>query len=125
MAWIIGWDLILEYGVSIAAVAVGWGGYFNELLDSLFGVTLPEAIATPPGEGGTVNVPAAFLVLAVTALLIVGVRESARTNTMMVGDQADRAGAVHRARRSRPSTADNFPPFFAREGVGATSPPRR
>ena len=51
-AWIIGWDLILEYGVSIAAVAVGWGQYFNELLDCLFGLSLPESIANPPGEGG-------------------------------------------------------------------------
>src|SRR5918997_2615143 len=43
-AWIIGWDLILEYGVAIAGVSVGWGQYFNELLDSLFGLSLPEAI---------------------------------------------------------------------------------
>jgi APA family basic amino acid/polyamine antiporter len=84
VAWIIGWDLILEYGVSVAAVAVGWGGYLNEALDSIFGITLPDAIAQPPGEGGVVNLPAAFLVLAVAALLIVGIRESARTNTIMV-----------------------------------------
>jgi basic amino acid/polyamine antiporter, APA family len=84
VAWIIGWDLILEYGVSVAAVAVGWGQYLNSLLDSLFGVTLPNALSEPPGDGGTVNLPAAFLVLAVTALLIVGIRESARANTIMV-----------------------------------------
>ena len=84
VAWIIGWDLVLEYGVAVAAVAVGWGAYFTELLDSLFGVTLSDSIALPPGDGGTVNVPAAVLVLAVTALLIFGVRESARTNTVMV-----------------------------------------
>ena len=64
-AWIIGWDLIVEYGVSIAGVAVGWGQYFNDLLDNLFGLSLPEAIANPPGEeGGKFNVPAVFLVLA-------------------------------------------------------------
>ena len=85
VAWIIGWDLILEYGVSVAAVAVGWGGYLSELLDSLFGFSLPDAIAQPPGEGGTVNLPAAFLVLAVAAVLIAGVRESFKTNTIMVG----------------------------------------
>ena len=84
VAWIIGWDLILEYGVSVAAVAVGWGQYLSDLLDSLFGFSLPDAIAQPPGEGGTVNLPAAFLVLAVAALLIAGVRKSARTNTVMV-----------------------------------------
>ena len=84
IAWIIGWDLILEYGVSVAAVAVGWGGYLNELLDSAFGFTLPDAISQPPGEGGVVNLPAVFIVLAVAALLIAGFRESARTNTVMV-----------------------------------------
>ena len=84
LAWIIGWDLILEYGVSVAAVAVGWGAYFVELLDSLFGVTLSESITLPPGDGGDVNIPAFFLVLAVAALLISGIRQSARSNTVMV-----------------------------------------
>jgi basic amino acid/polyamine antiporter, APA family len=84
LAWIIGWDLILEYAVSVAAIAVGWGQYFNDLLDSLLGLKLPEAIATAPGEGGSFNVPAVFVVLAVTALLCLGVRESARANTIMV-----------------------------------------
>src|SRR3982750_1754109 len=84
VAWIIGWDLILEYGVSVAGVAVGWGQYLQDLLDSLFGLNLPDAIAGPPGDGGTVNLPAVVLVLGVTALLCVGVRESARTNAGMV-----------------------------------------
>jgi APA family basic amino acid/polyamine antiporter len=84
IAWIIGWDLILEYGVSVAAVAVGWGAYLKELLDSLFGISLPASIADPPGEGGSVNVPAVFLVAGVASLLISGIRESARTNTVMV-----------------------------------------
>jgi APA family basic amino acid/polyamine antiporter len=84
LAWIIGWDLILEYGVSVAAVAVGWGAYFVELLDSVFGVTLSDSISLPPGEGGEVNVPALVLVLAVAALLISGIRQSARSNTAMV-----------------------------------------
>src|SRR3954468_19276417 len=84
LAWIIGWDLILEYGVSVAAVAVGWGGYLQNLLASVFGISLPDAIAQPPGEGGTINLPAVVLVLAITALLVVGVRESARANSVMV-----------------------------------------
>jgi basic amino acid/polyamine antiporter, APA family len=84
VAWIIGWDLILEYGVSVAAVAVGWGGYLSELFDTLFGFSLPDAISQPPGEGGTVNLPAAFLVLAVAGVLMLGIRETARTNTIMV-----------------------------------------
>ncbi len=85
MAWIIGWDLILEYGISVAAVAVGWGQYFNDLLDNFLGVTLPDSLANPPGEeGGKFNLPAVLLVLSVTALLIYGVRETARANTVMV-----------------------------------------
>ncbi|MFN8151105.1 MAG: amino acid permease [Solirubrobacterales bacterium] len=85
IAFIIGWDLILEYGVSIAAIAVGWGGYLNDLLSSLFSIELPKAIANPPGEaGGQFNAPAVFLILAVTAVLVAGIRESARTNTIMV-----------------------------------------
>src|SRR6201995_2343809 len=84
LAWIIGWDLILEYAVSVAAVAVGWGQYFNDLADSLFGFKLPAALASPPGDGGSFNLPAVFIVLAVTAVLCIGVRESARTNTVMV-----------------------------------------
>jgi basic amino acid/polyamine antiporter, APA family len=84
LAWIIGWDLLLEYGVAVAAVSVGWGAYFVELLDSIFGVTLSESITLPPGDGGDVNVPALVLVLAVAGVLIAGVRESARSNTVMV-----------------------------------------
>jgi APA family basic amino acid/polyamine antiporter len=84
VAWVIGWDLIIEYGFSVATIAVGWGGYLQDLLSSLFGIHLPDAIAAPPGDGGTINVTAAFLVAAVTVLLVVGVRESARTNTVMV-----------------------------------------
>ena len=45
IAWIIGWDLILEYAVSVAAIAVGWGQYFNDLIDDLFGISLPDSIA--------------------------------------------------------------------------------
>src|SRR3954471_10815331 len=62
VAWIIGWDLILEYAVAVAAVAVGWGQYFHDLLDAVFGLKLPESIATAPGEGGKFNVPAVVIV---------------------------------------------------------------
>jgi basic amino acid/polyamine antiporter, APA family len=84
VAWIIGWDLILEYGVSVAAVAVGWGGNFNVFLDAAFGVALPDAISAPPEEGGVFNLPAMLVVLAITVLLVRGVRESARVNLVMV-----------------------------------------
>jgi APA family basic amino acid/polyamine antiporter len=85
VAWVIGWDLILEYGVSVAAVAVGWGGNFNVFLDTAFGVKLPDAIAKSPSDGGVFNLPAVFIVLAITFLLVRGVRESARVNLIMVG----------------------------------------
>jgi APA family basic amino acid/polyamine antiporter len=84
VAWIIGWDLILEYGVSVAAIAVGWGGNLNAFLDSAFGVALPDAIAKSPEDGGIFNLPAVFVVLAITLLLCRGVTESARVNFVMV-----------------------------------------
>jgi basic amino acid/polyamine antiporter, APA family len=84
IAWIIGWDLILEYGVSVAAVAVGWGGNLNEFLDNTFGFALPDSIATSPEDGGVFNLPAVAIVLGVTFILIRGVRETARTNLIMV-----------------------------------------
>jgi APA family basic amino acid/polyamine antiporter len=84
VAWIIGWDLILEYGVSVAAIAVGWGGNLNAFLDSAFGVALPDAIAKSPEDGGVFNLPAVVVVLAITFLLVRGVTESARVNLVMV-----------------------------------------
>jgi basic amino acid/polyamine antiporter, APA family len=84
VAWIIGWDLIIEYGFSVSTIAVGWGGYLKDLLDSLFSINLPDAITAPPGDGGTINLFAAGLVLAVMCLLLAGVRESTRANTVLV-----------------------------------------
>lgn len=81
LAWVGGWCLVLKYAVSV--VAVGAGQYVNETLDS-FGLSLPEAVANPPGAGGVVNVPAALVVLLATALLARGARESARVNTIIV-----------------------------------------
>ncbi|MEU5051552.1 amino acid permease [Streptomyces sp. NPDC021096] len=85
VAWVCGWCLILEYGVSVAAVAVGWGQYLNELLDGTIGVTIPDALANPPGvDGGIFNLPALLVVLLCMAFLIGGAKESARANTIMV-----------------------------------------
>jgi len=88
-AWIIGWDLILEYAVSNMAVAVGFSAYLNDLLDSVFGVRLPPALSNPPIVGGAYsgslfNLPAFLVLLALTALLVRGVKESARANSIMV-----------------------------------------
>ncbi|GAA1640014.1 amino acid permease [Actinoplanes couchii] len=85
VAWVIGWDLILEYGVSVAGIAIGWGGNLNAFLDAAFGVALPDAIAKSPEDGGVFNLPAVVVVLAITFLLVRGVSESARVNLVMVG----------------------------------------
>ncbi|WP_372452569.1 amino acid permease [Pseudonocardia nigra] len=84
VAWVCGWCLMLEYGVSVSAVAVGWGAYLNEFLAATAGVEIPAALANPPGDGGLVNVPAIAVVLIATLLLLRGVRESATANTVMV-----------------------------------------
>ncbi|WP_374545215.1 amino acid permease [Rhodoblastus sp.] len=89
-AWMIGWDLVLEYAMGAAAVAVGWSGYLVSMLAG-FGLTLPPQFTasygaqTAAGVAGLFNVPAAAVVLVVTALLAMGTRESARVNNLMVG----------------------------------------
>jgi basic amino acid/polyamine antiporter, APA family len=105
VAWIIGWDLILEYAVGNIAVAIAWSGYFNSLLSG-FGITFPEwlthgyrtallssnpavhgLLETAPRIAGIpilLNIPAAVIVLLITALLYIGVKESARANNAIV-----------------------------------------
>ena len=80
VAWIIGWDLILEYSISTATVAVGWSGYFVSLMHTL-GVEVPASLAGPPGP---FNLPAFVIVLVVAALLVIGIKQSADTNTLLV-----------------------------------------
>ena len=84
-AWMIGWDLILEYAVGSMTVAVGWSGYFQRILAG-FGYHLPAwmSAAPDPAAGSLANVPAMIIVLGIMVLLIVGVRESARFNAAMV-----------------------------------------
>ncbi|MDD1701915.1 MAG: amino acid permease [Methanoregula sp.] len=84
-AWIIGWDLILEYGLAVSAVAIGWSGYMNALLASL-GLVLPPALVHPLGiAGGIVNLPAIIIIACLSLLLIRGTKTSARTNAIIVG----------------------------------------
>ena len=92
VAWIIGWDLVLEYGVSVAAVANGWSGYFNNALNGI-GIGLPAALTKGPfavnsatglAEGGIINLPAFMIVFVLMVMLIIGVKESAKLNTGMV-----------------------------------------
>ncbi len=83
-AWIIGWDLILEYLVIVAAVAIGWSNYFVEIFSSI-GIILPSALVNPPGvEGGIINLPAVLIVFVIMSLLVIGVRESSHFNTAIV-----------------------------------------
>ena len=92
-AWIIGWDLILEYALSCSTVAVGWSGYAVSLMRDL-GIAFPAQLAAAPGVNvvlsdgsaahGIVNLPAMFIVLAVTSLLTLGIKQSANTNTLLV-----------------------------------------
>ena len=85
VAWIIGWDLVLEYAVGAAAVAVGWSGYLQVILKG-FGIRLPSAIAHAhgAGPGGVIDLPALLIVLVITAVLYVGISESARLNSVIV-----------------------------------------
>jgi basic amino acid/polyamine antiporter, APA family len=83
VAWIIGWDMILEYAFSISAVAVGLSGYLVTLAANT-GITLPRVLTSPPGAGGLMNLPAVIMILCVTLLLIIGVRESAVVNNIIV-----------------------------------------
>lgn len=84
LAWIIGWDLILEYLLIVTAVAVGWSGYIVNIFTSL-GITLPAQLINPPGvEGGFINLPAVLIIGFLTLLLIKGTKESSQFNTVIV-----------------------------------------
>jgi APA family basic amino acid/polyamine antiporter len=120
-AWIIGWDLILEYALSTATVAVGWSGYLTSLAGDI-GLSIPAALSGPPG----VNLPAMVIVILVAALLILGVKLSADANTLLVAIKllvlvvfvAAGAGYVTRANLT-PFVPPNAGPFgqFGWSGV--------
>ncbi|MDL5041971.1 amino acid permease [Heyndrickxia coagulans] len=82
-AWIIGWDLILEYGVAVATVAIGWSGYAVNLLDNI-GIHLPKAITLAPMDGGIVNLPAILIIGLIAWLLLAGVKQTSRLNGIIV-----------------------------------------
>ena len=84
-AWMIGWDLILEYAVGSMTVAIGWSGYFQRILAG-FGIHLPVWMTAAPAATpeAVINLPAVVIVLIITGILVVGVRESARFNAVMV-----------------------------------------
>src|SRR5437870_7963114 len=93
-AWIIGWDLVLEYAVSASTVAVGASKYFQDFI-SIFGLKLPDAISRAPMDynpqlgklvstGTVLDLPAILIAVLVTTILVIGMKESARFNTAMV-----------------------------------------
>ena len=86
VAWIIGWDLVLEYAVGASAVASGWSGYLLSILQGM-GINLPVALTHAPNSvpGGVIDLPALLIVLLITGVLYVGISESARLNSVIVG----------------------------------------
>jgi APA family basic amino acid/polyamine antiporter len=85
IAWIIGWDLVLEYIVASIAVAIGWSGYFVSILDAI-GIKVPAWCAGAPGTTpeALINLPAIAIVLLLTTILVIGIKESARFTSAMV-----------------------------------------
>ena len=94
IAWIIGWDLILEYLFAASTVAVGWSGYFTAFVNDYLGITLPPALTNAPfavqgthtlvPTGNLINLPAILLIGLLTTLLVIGISESARFNNIVV-----------------------------------------
>jgi basic amino acid/polyamine antiporter, APA family len=93
IAWIIGWDLILEYALGGATVAVGWSGHLTSFLNDFLGVTIPASLASAPcsviaaagcNPDAYVNLPAVLIALAVTVLIVIGIKESANVNSVIV-----------------------------------------
>ncbi len=85
-AWIVGWGLVLEYAIASSAVAVGWSGYMVGLVNRFFHVSVPPTFVHGPFDAtpGVINLPAMFIALAVTMLLVIGTKESARFNAVLV-----------------------------------------
>jgi basic amino acid/polyamine antiporter, APA family len=86
VGWIIGWDLVLEYAVASAAVAAGWSHYLDVILAGV-GIHIPAALTNSPGTaaGAIINLPALLIVMLITGILYIGVQESARINSIIVG----------------------------------------
>ncbi len=114
VAWIIGWDLVLEYAVGASAVASGWSGYFRVILEGL-GIHLPVALTHAPGSvpGAIINLPALLIVLLISAVLYVGISESARLNAIIVAIKLSVVAAVIviGAFFVKPSNWSPFAPF--------------
>ncbi len=89
LAWTVGWALIMEYAIAASAVSVGWSGYFAGVMREFVGIDLPVWLSAGPlwlggEEGGLINLPALFIALLVSGLLVIGTNESARVNAVLV-----------------------------------------
>ncbi|HLW65121.1 MAG TPA: amino acid permease, partial [Gemmataceae bacterium] len=86
LAWIIGWDLILEYAMSCATVASAWSEYFNKFTEIVFHWKVPDNLSNDPFSfaGAYLNLPAVLILVVITAILVIGIRESAISNTVLV-----------------------------------------
>ena len=83
LAWIIGWDLVLEYAVGAATVSISWSRYFGKFLGN-YGIHLPDSLMLSPFEGGVINIPAVIIVMTMSLILIRGTKESAFVNGIIV-----------------------------------------
>jgi basic amino acid/polyamine antiporter, APA family len=84
LAWMVGWALILEYAVAAGAVSVGWSGYVVGLIENAFSLDIPDTLVLGPYDGGMINLPAMFIAGLVTWLLVIGTKESATVNAILV-----------------------------------------
>ncbi len=84
IAWMVGWALILEYAVAAGAVSVGWSGYVVGLIEHAFHIDIPDALVLGPFDGGVINLPAMAIAGLVTWLLVIGTKESATVNAILV-----------------------------------------
>ncbi len=118
IAWIVGWALVLEYAIAAAAVSVGWSGYMVSLVEEIFKMDIPNTFVKGPfdpvavGEApGLINLPAMFIGLVCMALLIVGTKESARFNAVLVAIKVS-ALVLFMALALPAINSDNFSPFM-------------
>ena len=84
IAWMVGWALILEYAVAAGAVSVGWSGYLIGAIENSLSIDIPDAWVLGPFDGGIINLPAMIIAGLVTWLLVIGTRESATINSILV-----------------------------------------
>jgi APA family basic amino acid/polyamine antiporter len=119
IAWMVGWALILEYAVAAGAVSVGWSGYVVGLVENAFAVDIPDLLVRGPYDGGFINLPAMAVAGLVTWLLVIGTRESAAVNAVLVGVKV-MALALFIALAVPVIQMENFTPF-APLGFGGIS----